>query len=73
MTETNPTIELKDFEDKLDQLIGKYHSLKNENSSLKIKQETLTQEKSQLLEKTNLARTRVEALITRLKAMEHGS
>ena len=73
MAETNPTIELKDFEDKLDQLIGKYHSLKNENSSLKIKQETLTQEKSQLLEKTNLARTRVEALITRLKAMEHGS
>ena len=73
MTETNPTTELKDFEDKLDQLIGKYHNLKNENSSLKMKQETLTQEKSQLLEKTNLARTRVEALITRLKAMEHGS
>ena len=73
MTETNLPLELKDFEDKLDQLIGKYHNLKNENSSLKIKQETLVQEKSQLLEKTNLARTRVEALITRLKAMEHSS
>ncbi len=73
MTETNLNAELKDFEDKLDRLIGKFHNLKNENSYLKMKQETLIQEKSQLLEKTNLARTRVEALITRLKAMEHGS
>jgi len=73
MTETHLPIELKDFEDKLDQLIDKYHTMKNENSSLKIKQEALTQEKAQLLEKTTLARTRVEAMITRLKAMEHGS
>jgi len=73
MTETYLPIELKDFEDKLDQFIDKYHTMKNENSSLKIKQETLVQEKAQLLEKTTLARTRVEAMITRLKAMELGS
>ena len=73
MTETHLPIEIKDFEDKLDKLIGKYHAMKSENSSLKIKQETLAQEKAQLLEKTTLARTRVEAMITRLKAMEHGS
>jgi len=73
MTETHLPLELKDFEDKLDQLIDKYQYVKSENSSLKIKQETLVQEKAQLLEKTTLARTRVEAMITRLKAMEHGS
>ena len=73
MTETYLPIELKDFEDKLDQFIDKYHTMKNENSSLKIRQETLVQEKAQLLEKTTLARTRVEAMIARLKAMEHGS
>lgn len=73
MTETHLSIELKDFEDKLDQLIDKYHFVKDENSSLKINQETLVHEKAQLLEKTSLARTRVEAMITRLKAMEHGS
>ncbi|MFA5921587.1 MAG: TIGR02449 family protein [Methylococcaceae bacterium] len=73
MTEIHLPLELKNFEDKLDQLIDRYHTVKNENSSLKIKQETLVQEKAQLLEKTNLARTRVEAMITRLKAMEHGS
>lgn len=70
MTDTYLPLELKDFEDKLDQLINKYHDVKDENSSLKIKQETLAQEKAQLLEKTKLARTRVEAMINRLKSME---
>ena len=73
MTETHLPTELKDFEDKLDQLIDKYHFVKIENSSLKTNQEKLVQEKAQLLEKATLARTRVEAMITRLKAMEHGS
>ena len=73
MTETQLPSAFKNFEDKLDQLVDKYIDVKNENTSLKIKQETLAQEKAQLLEKTTEARTRVEAMITRLKAMEHGS
>ena len=73
MTESHILLEIKAFENKLDQLFNKYTDVKNENSSLKIKQETLAQEKAQLLEKTTLARTRVEAMITRLKAMEQSS
>jgi cell division protein ZapB len=73
MTEKHIPPELKNFEDKLDQLIDKFMDVKNENSSLKIKQETMAQEKAQLLEKTTLARARVEAMITRLKAMEQSS
>ena len=73
MTESHLPLEFKTLENKLDQLFNKYTDVKNENSSLKIKQETLAQEKAQLLEKTTLARTRVEAMITRLKAMEHSS
>lgn len=73
MTQSNQSLELKDLEDKLDQLIQQYTSVKNENSSLKIKQDSLVREKAKLLEKTTLARTRVEAMITRLKAMENGS
>jgi len=73
MTESHLLLEIKAFENKLDQLFNKYTDVKNENRSLKIKQETLAQEKAQLLEKTTLARTRVEAMITRLKAMEHSS
>jgi cell division protein ZapB len=73
MTETHQPLELKDLEGKLDQLIEQYRFVKIENNSLKSKQETLVREKAKLLEKANLARTRVEAMITRLKAMERGS
>ncbi|MFZ2170988.1 MAG: TIGR02449 family protein [Methylococcaceae bacterium] len=73
MTETQLPKELKDFEGKLDQLIEQYNRMKHENSSLKTKQEILVQEKAKLLEQTTLVKTRVEAMITRLKAMERGS
>ncbi|MFZ2311341.1 MAG: TIGR02449 family protein [Methylobacter sp.] len=73
MTQTDQSLELKDLEDKLDQLIEQYTAVKNENNSLKTKQDALVREKAKLLEKTTLARTRVEAMITRLKAMEHGT
>jgi cell division protein ZapB len=73
MTQKYKSLELKDLEDKLDQLIAQYQSVKNENTSLKSKQEVLVMEKANLLEKTTQARTRVEAMITRLKEMEQGS
>ncbi len=69
----DPSTELKELEEKLDILITQYDLLKNENNSLKIRQEALVKEKAKLLEKTTIARTRVEAMIIRLKAMEHGS
>jgi cell division protein ZapB len=70
MTPTEYVLELKYFEDKLDQLIEQYAAVKQENSLLKSKQEALLKEKEHLLEKTNLAKLRVEAMINRLKAME---
>jgi cell division protein ZapB len=73
MTQTNPSLELKELEDKLDLLINQYQSVRSENNTLKTKQEALLMEKAKLLEKTTLARTRVEAMITRLKEMEQGS
>ena len=54
-------------------LIAQYNQMKNENKSLKIKQDALVKEKAKLLEKTTLAKARVEAMIARLKAMEHDS
>jgi len=71
MTKTKQSIDLKELEDKLDELIERYAALQNENVTLKTKQDTLVKEKAQLLEKTNIARTRVEAMLTRLKDMEH--
>ena len=71
--ENNQPLEIKALEEKLDSLIELYNSMKNENTSLKTKQEELVREKAKLIEKTTIARTRVEAMIMRLKSMEHGT
>jgi cell division protein ZapB len=67
------SLDIRDLEKKLDQLIELYSSVKNENELLKSKQDTLMREKAQLVEKTTLARNRVEAMISRLKTMGQGS
>lgn len=72
-TETTQPLDIQDLENKLDALIALYNAVKDENHSLKTKQEELVREKAKLIEKTSLARTRVEAMITRLKSMEHGA
>lgn len=75
MTENEPyqSLEIKDLEKKLDQLIELFHSVETENEALKTKQATLIREKSELLEKTTIARNRVEAMISRLKTMGQGT
>lgn len=73
MTETEYVLQLKHLESKLDLLIEQYTLVKNENNLLKSKQAALIKEKDSLLEKTNLAKLRVEAMINRLKAMEYGA
>lgn len=71
--EKDPSTELEALEKKLDLLIAQFNQVKNENKSLKVKQDALVKEKAKLLEKTTLAKARVEAMIARLKAMEHDS
>jgi cell division protein ZapB len=72
-SEKDPSTELEALEAKLDTLIAQFNQVKSENKSLKVKQDALVREKAKLLEKTTLAKTRVEAMIARLKAMEHDS
>jgi cell division protein ZapB len=62
--------DLRQLERRIDQLIDTVGSLKNENSSLRQQQEKLVAERSQLLDKTETARTRVEAMISRLRSLE---
>ena len=69
--EKDPSTELEALEAKLETLINQFNLVKNENKSLKVRQDALVKEKAKLLEKTTLAKARVEAMITRLKAMEH--
>jgi cell division protein ZapB len=65
--------DLKMLELRVDELIQRLTAVKNENRSLRESQSTLITERARLIEKTELARSRVEAMITRLKAMEHDS
>jgi|JFJP01.1.fsa_nt_gi cell division protein ZapB len=68
-----PISEYNELETQLNELLKRYDSLKTENQLLKVKQESLVKDKANLLAKTTLAKSKVEAMITRLKAMEEGS
>jgi cell division protein ZapB len=73
MTMSTESIDIKALENKLETLIELYSATKNENISLKNKQTELVREKAKLLEKTSLARSRIESMISRLKMMEQGT
>jgi cell division protein ZapB len=66
-------LELQRIERRLDELVNVCNQLKEENQSLKQRQDLLMSERASLLQKNELVRGRVEAMIERLKAMEHSS
>ena len=63
-------LELKRLEHRLDELIRTCETLKEENRVLRAQRDGLLSERAGLMEKAELARTRVEAMISRLKTME---
>jgi cell division protein ZapB len=66
-------LELKRLEKRLDELVVICKKLQEENESLRVRQDSLTAERATLLQKNEQVRGRVEAMITRLKAMEQTS
>ena len=56
--------------DKIDRLIKYCAQLESDNSALRELQEGWHQERSQLMQKNDLARNKIEAMIGRLKALE---
>jgi cell division protein ZapB len=65
--------DLKRLEDRLDDLVIVCDRLQSENKSLKEQQDSLSKERANLLQKNEQVRTRVEAMIVRLKSMEQGN
>ena len=65
--------ELKRLEKRVDALVQVCDQLQDENRSLRQRQDVLTSERANLLQKNEQVRARVEAMIGRLKAMEQGS
>jgi cell division protein ZapB len=67
-----PDFDLDTMERQVDELIRTCRRLREENASLRARQEILVGERAELIEKTELARSRVESMISRLKSMEEG-
>lgn len=65
-------IDLNRLEERVDELIRIITKLQDENQSLRGTQQGLLTERTELIEKTEQAKSRVEAMITRLKSIETG-
>lgn len=58
------------FSNKVDQLIAYCEKLESDNSDLRAAHEQLHGERSTLLQKNDLAKNKIEAMIGRLRALE---
>ena len=64
------TAELQRLLTRIDALATQMQRLQDENRSLRQQHEQIANERAQLLAKQELARTRVEGMISRLKSLE---
>ena len=62
--------DLRALEVRVEELIRVSQQLKTENRSLRLREASLLEERAGLIEKNELARDRVEAMINRLKSLE---
>jgi cell division protein ZapB len=70
MDSENTLGQVQQLSARIDKLLELTRRLADENRSLRQGQETLAIERAQLLSKNELARSRVEAMISRLKSLE---
>ena len=62
--------QLKDLENKIDELVSLCRELNRENQTLKADSAGWRDERQDLIDKNELARSKVEAMIDRLRTME---
>ena len=72
-TKTQLDLELVRLSKRIEELVGAVDQLKEENRALRQRHESLATERASLLHKNEQVRTRVEAMIGRLKTLEHGA
>ena len=58
------------LESKVEDMIDLCETLGRENKALRAQQQNWTTERAKLIEKNELAKSRVESMITRLKSLE---
>ena len=62
--------DITNLENRIDELITICDQLKSENTVLRERQDLMVDERDRLIEKADMARTRVEGILTRLRSME---
>jgi cell division protein ZapB len=72
-TRTQLDLELRRLEKRIDELLASVEHLQEENRALRQRHETLANERASLVSKNEQVRTRVEAMIGRLKTLERGA
>jgi len=72
-TKTQLDLELVRLSKRIEELVGTVDQLKEENRALRQRHESLATERASLMHKNEQVRTRVEAMIGRLKTLEHGA
>jgi cell division protein ZapB len=65
--------EMRRLEKQLDALLATMSALREENRALRHRQDNLANERASLMQRNEQVRTRVEAMIGRLKTLEHNS
>ncbi len=65
--------EIRRLEKQVDELLDSLGALREENRALRQRQDSLSSERASLLQRNEQVRTRVEAMIGRLKTLEHGA
>lgn len=63
--------ELQAMAVKLDRLIERCRKLEQDNAAMRELQDEWNRERAQLIQRNDLAKNRIEAMIGRLRALEH--
>ncbi|MEA1080687.1 TIGR02449 family protein [Marinobacter qingdaonensis] len=63
--------EVQALADKLDKLLEHCQKLERDNATLRDLQDDWNRERAQLMHKNDLAKNKIEAMIGRLRALEH--
>lgn len=66
-------VEIRRLEKQIDELLGTVGALYEENRALRQRQDSLATERASLMQRNEQVRTRVEAMIGRLKTLENGA
>lgn len=65
--------QLQQLEQRIEELVSISSRLRRENRALQVREQKLMEERADLLKKNDTAKSRVEAVISRLKSLEQES